>query len=413
MKKQLILFVCPGRDSLGELHNAVTAALSATDSFDFEFFVSGRFESYVADNGLTAHHMSRGQDGVAEVLQFVEARRPAHVIIADHHLFRLERTGILIKDFEPIFDSLSSFDSLGLAPSKVELGFALSRLDGAERIARWLPSTLEIDSLPGSIRPIRPVPVANGPFLESFALYPTVPVPQTPGFLVREEFGVPPDALLVVFARSKWAKHIYFLLSMLSRNRGIGASPSDAMVAWIHEAFSRLNRPVVVFGLETSRALPFGSQVTLRSLPLLGMQAFDDLLGASDLYLTDNLVSAAMARAARLGTPCLAMTNLRGQKSADSFSTAWHSRMAVETPGYDFPFIVNPFGWVDELSHLTQDNPYLESVPRVEIFDLDQLTAAIDREVRSTNPAASVALETAYIELRSFEELVHSLIERR
>jgi hypothetical protein len=198
---------------------------------------------------------------------------------------------------------------------------------------------------------------------------------------------------------------------MLSRNKGTGSSPADAMVEWVHEAFARLDAPVVIFGLDASKSVPRDSQVSLRQLPFLGLSDFDNLLGATDLYITDNLVSAAMARAARMGVPCLAMTNMEGHKSSDSFSAAWHARMAIDTPGYDFQFLINPFGWADELSHLTRDNPYLEAVPRAEIFDMDGLTAAIAAEIGNSNPAASSVLGSSYSSLRSFEDFAHALIQ--
>jgi hypothetical protein len=84
-----------------------------------------------------------------------------------------------------------------------------------------------------------------------------------------------------------------------------------------------------------------------------------------------------------IGTPCLALVHERAAitEPVVEFEEAWHSEMTALFPGYDFPFLVNPFGWISEVGAMMPGNPYLQAVPRVDVFDPRAVSDAVRHQL--------------------------------
>jgi len=377
-----IVFVCPGRYSIGELYNAIVMSRSLEAAgMTTRFIVTEQLADYATASGADVIVRSMRRNRGADVIDTIERLSPALAVLADHHLPFLEPGAAGIQNLVSPLVPTVMLDSLGFGLSGAEVTNTLAGLPGAEALRRWFTPTTSIPRAGNPQALLHPVPVATPDAPGSFSLYDSVPEMGADRQATRERYGVATERALVVVAQSAWAATGFTQLGR-TRGRQLGRSYDDLRIDWILHCLSLVGVDLTVVGVRRDAAArDLHPNVSLVHTPFLGLDDFSDLLGAADLYVTDNILSAAMARAAVMGTPCLALVH-EGDgvaEPADAFEANWHAEMLSLFPGYDFPYLVNPFGWISEVGAMMPGNPYLQSVPRVDVFD----PRAVSRAVRT------------------------------
>jgi CheY-like chemotaxis protein len=371
---------------VGELYNALVMGRSLEAAgMTTKFIVTEQLAAYATASGADVIVRSMRRSRGPEVVETIEQLAPDLVVLADYHLPFLEPGAAGIQNLISATVPTVMLDSLGFGLSGAEVSNALASLPGAEVLHRWFTPTTHIPRAAEPHALLHPVPVATPDAPNSFALYDSIPGVRARSATVRQRYGIEAGRALVVVAQSAWAATAF---TQLGRSRGhqLGRSYDDMRVDWILYCLSLVDLPITVVGVRRDAAARNRhANVSLVHAPFLGLDDFSDLLSAADLYLTDNILSAAMARAAMIGTPCLALVHEReaaAQPSTD-FEAAWHSEMATQFPGYDFDYLVNPFGWVGEVGAMMSGNPYLQAVPRVDVFDPVAVSNAVRRQLSS------------------------------
>ena len=376
-----IVFVCPGRYSVGELYNAIVMSRSLEAAgMTTKFIVTEQLADYATASGADVIVRSMRRNRGAEVIDTIEQLGPDLAVLADYHLPFLEPGAAGIQNLVSPRVPTVMLDSLGFGLSGAEVTNTLAGLPGAEALRRWFTPTTSIPRAENPQALLHPVPVATPDAPGSFPLYDSVPEIGADRQAIRERYGVEPGRALIVIAQSAWAATGFTQLGR-TRGRQLGRSYDDLRIDWILHCLSLVGVDLTVVGVRRdSASRDQYPNVSLVHTPFLGLDDFSELLGAADLYVTDNILSAAMGRAAVMGTPCLALVHEQGgvAEPVGDVEANWHADMRSLFPGYDFPYLVNPFGWISEVGAMMHGNPYLQSVPRVDVFD----PRAVSRAVR-------------------------------
>jgi hypothetical protein len=393
MASRPLLFFCPGKFSFGELQNAITIAGQLPPEDAIEFLVAEQYLDVVRRSGVRARAVPRGPGSQEATLALLRGLNPALVVVADHHLLSLERGNVSMTQLLEAGSPVIAMDSLCLGPAASLLQTALARQPGTSPIHRWFPPQTSIPALPAEVSVIRAVPVAGlGRPADSFDLYGDGLRPRKTKAEVFNALGVSSGRFLVVAAQSSWATSAYSLLGRVAKNAGT-ETYRTLRERWSAEMFSRTGRPITVLELSSNSKSPTSyGNVEFLPCPYQPMDEFVDILAAADLYVTDNLTSGAMAKAAVLGTPVLALVNQRDERSVDSFSTAWFSDMETRFPEFGVRFLVNPFGWAEELAPLLYKNEYMAALPKAEIYNLEACVAAIQEHLGQRSGRVTEAL---------------------
>jgi hypothetical protein len=379
-----ILFVCPGRYSVGELYNALVMSRSLQAAgMSTRFIVTEKLAAYAEASGADVVVRSLRRNRGSEVAATIDELNPDLAILADYHLPFLEPGAAGIQSLVSPGVPTVMLDSLGFGVAGRDVTNALASLPGAEALHRWFTPTTRIPPAADAQALLHPVPVAATNAQNAFALYDSIPGVRARAATVRQRYGVEPGRALIVVAQSAWAATGFTQLGR-TRRRQLSASYDELRIDWMLYCLSLLGAPVTVVGVRRDAAAYVEyPNVSLVHAPFLGLDDFSDLLSAADLYITDNILSAAMARAAMIGTPCLALVHEREglAQPTTEFEARWHSEMAALFPGYDFPYLVNPFGWIAEVGAMMPGNPYLQTVPRVDVFDPRAVADAVQRQL--------------------------------
>jgi CheY-like chemotaxis protein len=410
-----IVFVCPGRYSVGELYNAIVMSRSLQAAgMTTTFIVTEQLAGYASASGadIVVRSLRRGRG--PEAVATVEQLNADLAIVADYHLPFLEPGAADIQSLISHRVPTVMLDSLGFGLRGAEVSNSLASLPAAEALHRWFSPTTHI---PRAVDPdalLHPVPVGAPHAPNAFALYDSIPGVRARATTVRERYGIATGRALVVVAQSAWAATGFTQLGR-SRRHQLSRSYDDLRTDWILHCLSLVGVPVTVVGVRREQAARSQyPNVSLVHTPFLGLDDFSDLLTAADLYLTDNLLSAAMARAAMIGTPCLALVH-EAQTVAEpttEFEASWHAQMTALFPGYDFPYLVNPFGWISEVGAMMPGNPYLQAVPRVDVFDAQAVAHAVRLQLSSPDQGPTAVLRDRSTARASPAEVVHRALSR-
>ena len=405
---KLLRILAPSAWSIGELANAIVLAKRLPEDWRAEVLVSAKHLDYAHAAGVAARVLPRGRAAAAAVREAVSDAEVSGILLADHHLLGLERVGFGYDDLASRTAPLVAFDSLAFGVGPTRLKLAVSRGSEDPMLRRWFPPEVDLDRVPDGVPLLRPVPVA-APISEtletsrtarirSFDLYgasgPWGDAAATEPERIRSRLGIEPHRKLVVVAMSNWA-------SMAMTKPGLGGPnrERDAYLqlrfAWLHELMRRLDEPIALVGVSAEGFEAEGADVQTIATGFLPLAEFTELLAAADLYLTDNLTSGAMARAVLLGTPAVTLTREVEWHTEDAFVAAWLAQMRAGFPASDFDYLVNPFGWIDELQPLLANNAYLAALPRIHAHDLDGQVRACRTALDSTARPAQDALNAA------------------
>ena len=376
------LFIAPSAYSIGELVNAIEIARTLPDPSQARFLVAGRNVDYVRASGFAAEKLPRGSAAAKACRQVVADADLDAVVLADHHLLGLERVGFTIDDVlggAP----LVAVDSLAFGGAGRTLELAVSKVSDNPMVQKFFPAEVTLPTLPEQVPLLRPVPVAPAVVadegtrrIRSFDLYGDRLPRDIDVAAVRARLGVEPHRKLVMLAMSNWA-------TTAMTKPGLGAPNRDRdavyqlRMRWFAELLRRIDEPIALVGVSADALPATGQDVQIITSGYLPLAEFTELLAAADLYLTDNITSGALARAVLLGTPAVVLTHEHETEAgADAFTAHWREEMSEQFPGFDFPYLVNPFGWLDELQPLLTDNDYLRVLTRVDAYDLAAQVAA-------------------------------------
>ncbi|GIT78811.1 hypothetical protein LLS1_04800 [Leifsonia sp. LS1] len=411
LEGRTVVFVCPSRFSMGELHNAVQMGRQLHRDLGCcaVYIVPPVFEGLAAAAGFPEYVFPRrsadNRRWLGDLLRLIA---PGLLVLADHANPALERSSI---DYESVYDAgfpVVAIDSLQFASGR-EVEYAVAGVHGAHRLRHWLPPSVAVPAVPDGVPVLTPVPVASARHAQNpFALYAERPRAEVAATQLRERLGVPGDHRLVVIAQSGWASAAFAQLARGAERHGIYERlRTRRLVRALDESGHRVTLLEIASG---DRADESSARVDVRSLGRLNSQQFTDVIAAADLYATDNLISGAMAQAAALGTPVLALTN-SVEREADPTDEI-DQELEHRYPGWAFPYLVNPFGWHRELAPVLRDNPYLESVARVEVFERNRLASAFEAQL-GANPdrRATAALGESASALPLVSSMLSTLTE--
>lgn len=386
-----LLFIAPGAHSIGELANAMVIAGQVADR-PVTLLTSARHAGYARGAGLDVVEIPRGRRTAPFIRSQCTAPDLAAVILADHHLTRLERVGFGLADLAG-GAPLICLDSLCLGRAGRRLELAIAQHSIGPELHHWFPPEVRTEQVPDGVPMLRPVPVAGGaPGGIPFDLYGDTLRRSRGRSAVLADLGIDAGRTVVMTAMSAWASR-----ATTRAHLAVPDPDHDAYARlraqWLVELCARLGRSVTIVSLGGADVAPHHSgAVQTVNLGGLGMQDFTDLVAAADLYLCDNLTSGAMARAALLGTPVVALTNEHGIRDHSPFVDRWFAEMERVLPHFDFPYLVNPFGWVRELEPLRVANPYLDALPQAPAYSLDRQQEICLRALESPRRPARDAL---------------------
>lgn len=143
----------------------------------------------------------------------------------------------------------------------------------------------------------------------------------------------------------------------------------------------------------------FGEPETPKNVHILNRlapEAFEKYAVASDLFITRNLTSTTMARLAMSGIPALTISNSVDFKADNKKDYTYNFALSPDTEKIMdqleicYPYRMFPVGWHVYLEPVARNNPYMEVVPEVELFDEDGSVEKIRSFIGDTEARASI-----------------------
>lgn len=121
--------------------------------------------------------------------------------------------------------------------------------------------------------------------------------------------------------------------------------------------------------------------ITYKHFEFLKPDEFDQLLGASDLYITTNIISSTLVKAVYSSVPSVVLQNdklinFEKMKNGLMKMPAWYQKMASEVK-IAYPFRLFPFGWHKFLGTVLQDNEYVETFEQLNLFQRNKVLKVI------------------------------------
>jgi len=368
--RDLIKIIAPSSYSLGELANVVTMLSTLDSKWRVKLYVAPKNVRYVQASGFAVSELPRGRGADSAIRKEVNERDVAGVAMADHYLFGLEHFAFTLDDVCSGAPTVA-FDSLCFGAGPTHLEMAIGKCEFTQSMRRWFPPSVDLPALPSDLPLLRAVPTAglSQPQLCFNLFHGFTPIQQTNPILVKSRLGIEPETKLIVVALSSWAS-----TAMLQPGIGVPNSQRERYLQlrfeWFMELMHEVGMPVALLGITENHVAFKHKDVQFINTGFLPLGQFTEILAAADLYLCDNITSGAMARAAFLGTPVMLLTNEKNSWDDSAFTQQWHDKMNESFPGFDFPYLVHPFGWIEELKPMLEKNPYLSSLPRAEAYDI-------------------------------------------
>jgi hypothetical protein len=292
---------------------------------------------------------------------------------------------------------LFTLDHLGYASSSGPVFFGPPHLP----IGAFVPTPL-----PGRMQILRPCPT-HEPNVASGRPFRSLPPPVDLSVQRREEirarYTQDPQDLLVLHSTPAWAHQLAAQM---------GLTHHRFLSRLLEYYLSGLGRQVAVISVNGADLLaPSGvADVRFVNMPMLAPEEYELLMQASDLMLTDNAVSASMAKAVCFLTPCALLCNSYSLPELLE-QEDWPGRRIVlalenERPGAIFPFDVFPIWSRDDVDSrgCCDADGYGRTFVRAELFGGKSTQAAL-RNLLLDPPtqAALRARQTAYV--RRLDEL--------
>lgn len=415
--------------SIGELHNATLLARNMENAgVKTRFLASEERLSYIRACGLDAYGMRRQTRQTAVISEHVNTFRPHAIILADYHNLDLEPPLIELDTLSNVRVPVATIDSLAFAPEakRLENAFFTDDLPGN----RMLRGTT-LREVPDFMKIIRTCPL-NGPVdigsrIKAVRLYDRpIEIDSRVRQSVRSRFGCVADGhKLVVFAKAAWA-HLPVKMRLMKKaqsSTGIPYFYEDFLRDSLSTYLSDCCEKVVVVGVSPEKCFHTGTlgQLDFVNLPFLDFVRYQELLMSSDLFVSDNITSASLAKAMFGHVPGIALIN-SSVSSANLHTIVSNELSAIVHRWHDYigaiyPFYVYPNGWISELETLMSGNPYFDVLNKVEMFDHEKAQSAFsqllyDESAIQRNREQQAAYMDTVFRIRGANELAEWLAER-
>jgi len=338
-----ILFVAPHESSTGEAITALHMARALRiEGITCEFLVSPVCARLIAPYFPQQVSEFTGSRAANQALWFSTLDRfaPDAIVFADYPLLSFASgtaplvDGAWLSAFDQLNLLLFTLDHLGYASHSGPVFFGPPHLPIGAFVPEPLPSRMQI---------LRPCPTHEPDVATGGRPFRSLPRPVDLSVQRREEvrsrYTDDSQDLLVLHSTPSWAYQLAAQMGLMHHRR---LSPL------LEYFFSGLGRQVTVVSVSGEALLaPSGmADVRFVNMPMLPPEEYELLIQASDLMLTDNAVSASMAKAVCFLTPCALLCNsyslleLLAQED-------WPGRQIIlalenERPGAIFPFDVFP-----------------------------------------------------------------------
>lgn len=382
-----LLVLSLSEHSLGELHNALLFARQLQASRGEVLFVTtAGHGGYVQQAGMPYQTWTKNPAQNGRLLdELLTGYQPQAVLLADYYNLFMEGPLLDPARVEGIALPLVTFDSMNFAPGPTRLEKEILRHCRHSKVfGRGGQFQTVLPAVPEGMAVLRSCPI-NRPVAEKGIL----PVSlyrescwqqdEEKRCRVRQQFNFSAREKLVMLAKSSWAQLVFRIIAM-EHGQGNSFSYDRVLQQLLRLYLRQVEGSVVVLGVGLQAGFNAANEkVRFVSLPFLGLEEYQSLLWAVDLFITDNITSCSAAKAAIGGVPVLVLTSSLESRGDGTYVSTFEPGAEVLTllqqweravPGSIFPYYVYPFGWVRELSPLIQDNPYFDLIVRAEMFDV-------------------------------------------
>ncbi|MEW6695876.1 MAG: DUF6365 family protein [Bacillota bacterium] len=390
-----VLILSLSEHSLGELHNALFFAgqLKKTGGEVFIIATVNHLD-YARAAGFEVAAWGKKRRTNEEFLrQRILEMRPDAVVLADYYNMYLEEPFFNIGMVLDLGVPVATFDSMNFAPGPTSLEKEIlreSRFAGA--FGKGGQFKIELPALPPEMAVLRTCPInrpVQEPGILPVALY-KEPLTLTAERReeVRSRYGLVPGEKLVMLAKAGWA-HLAVKIRAMERSLTLRFSYEKQLQRLLQLYLRDVSRPVTVIGVGPQVIFDRNHQnVRFVSLPFLSLVDYQELLLASDLFISDNITSASAAKAVIGGVPALILINSLVSNRDGTYQASFNLEEEVvallnqweqAVPGSIFPFYVYPFGWIRELASLLEGNPFFDVIVKAEMFDVSSTGESVAR----------------------------------
>lgn len=389
-----VLFIAPSQFSIGELHNAVTLAKQLEEGGIKTFFLTSQNHiDYVINAKMKAKALPRKTLQSHIVQETAETIKAKAIIIADYHNLDIESPLIDLDKILELNIPVATIDSLSFGPNEKILKNQLFAHSSKKKAAQKQQNIVR--SVPNQMKIIRTCPV-NNPNLRDERIFPVSLYPQDLKInkQVREKTRRKYQCLynedkLIMLSKSAWAN---LLVKMKLMETGSHMKSTYNYEFFIQELLTEylsvkaIKSKIVIVGVSPDNnfiPINLNEKVTFIPLPFLDLEDYDDLLLSCDLFVTDNITSATMAKSLVGSVPVLSLINTKvflDEQKRPVLPSSWKQPNLLKImdkwlkvlPDGIYPFITFPNGWINELKDLFDKNPILEVLETVEIFDIKE-----------------------------------------
>jgi hypothetical protein len=389
-----ILFVTPNTAGSGE---AITARHMGTDlaksGHDVRYFADPFTARFLEDPGRgPVIEASEPGETQARWIGVLRELRPHCVIFADYPLLRLSRRWrvLLQPDCREALDAsrarVVTLDHLGMAQGPLTLSFGPPHLELALEHLPAVPAGMNV-LLPCPLQSPTPDRSMRGAPFRCWDVPLRLAGERRED--VRRRYLGRSGELLVFHTVSSWA---------VAFCRRHGLPQYRYYTRLFEQLFAPTGRPVTVASVNGGSLLSPSSIPAVRIVNLghLGAPAYDELLLAADLVISDNRISVTLGKAVSGLVPCAALRNsyslLEIVDRACSVVADLVLEMDRERPGSVFPFEVFPIWSKADLDTLGvfRNNLLDRCLAALELYGGEETLVEVERLL--TDPAASDAL---------------------
>ncbi|WP_353855144.1 DUF6365 family protein [Bacillus sp. Bos-x628] len=389
-----VLFIAPSQFSIGELHNAVTLAKQLEEGGINTFFLTSQNHiDYTINAKIKAKALPRKTLQFHIVQEIAESIEAKAIIIADYHNLDIESPLIDLDKILELNIPVATIDSLSFGPNEKILknqlfahSFKKKAAQKQQNIVRRVPSQMKI---------IRTCPV-NNPNLKDERIFPVSLYPQ--GLKIKKQFRekirskyqcLNNEDKLIMLSKSAWANLLVKMKLMETRSHMKSTYNYEFFIQELlteYLSVKAIKSKIVIVGVSPDNnfiPINLNEKVTFIPLPFLDLEDYDELLLSCDLFVTDNITSASMAKSLIGSVPVLSLINTKvflDEQKRPVLPPAWKRPNLLKImdkwlkvlPDGIYPFITFPNGWINELKDLFDKNPILEVLETVEIFDIKE-----------------------------------------
>ncbi|MDW2799931.1 DUF6365 family protein [Clostridium boliviensis] len=365
MKKILIIVL--SEISTGELTIGYEfGSRLAKNNYDVKFLISPQFVSFL-DNRKEKYFVLKSEEDAAtnflRFKQYVEEFKPDYFFLSDVYTTEYSKTwsGVCMKVLKMYGIPIIGVDEY----EYLSTNFTPDYYGG---IFEKLPPLLKKCDFVVRDCPLN-VPRGKNDAVFNFSLYDKdLHISECRKRFIRSKFGISQSEKLIFYASSSWEIINFHLSSSL-----------QMLMKWIPLMLQyyllELNRNVTIIHIGPKPwEIVQGNKIRYLHHSYLVPEQFDELLLASDLFITINSVSVTMSKAVFGNVPCLLFQNskhidFKRLEKRLTHMPQWYQIMAREV-GEVFPFKAGFFGWYALLQSVMRNNNYTQTYQEVPVFKM-------------------------------------------